>query len=258
MALDESTLNRTAERMLADYDAATPGTLFGEGFRVDVRDAWRIQTAVAALREARGETVAGYKVGAVAPVNQQMMGLPHPAWGRLWASEVHPGGAVLRKADYSNIAIEAEFGVILAHDLTPGMSIEQIAAAVASLHPVLELHNLTMRGPRPHGPELIANNAINCGVVVGAAVTDIRATRQTDLKLVYDGGVVDEWNDLDWPDGLLAAVDWLAGALHENGLGLKAGDLILTGAWGPPIPVNEHSKVEATSSAFGDVSATFA
>jgi 2-keto-4-pentenoate hydratase len=257
MALDEHTLNQTADRMLADYDAVTPGTMFAEGFRVDVQDAWRIQTAVTNLREARGETVAGYKVGAVAPGNQQMMGLPHPAWGRLWASEVHQDGAELRKADYANISIEAEFGVILSHDLTPGMSISRIAASVASVHPVLELHNLALRGGRPHGAELIANNAINCGVVIGGAVTDIHAARKTDLKLVYDGSVVDGWEGLNWPDGLLAAVDWLTGALSDNGLSLKAGDLILTGAWGPPIPVNDHTRVEATSAAFGDVFATF-
>lgn len=250
-------LDAVAARMLADHDARTPGTIFAEGFRISAQEAWQIQTAVTRLREARGEKVIGYKVGAVAPGNQKMMGLAHPAWGRLWQGELHDGGASLKKSDYANIAIEAEFGIILSRDLSPGMSVDQIAATVASVHPLLELHNLVFRSEKPHGPELIANNAINCGIVLGTAVNDLDRPRETDLKLVYDGATVDEWDGLHWTSDLLGAVNWLAGALAEHGTGLKAGDLVLTGAWGPPIPVAEHTRVDVTSSGFGDVSATF-
>lgn len=37
------------------------------------------------------------------------------------------------------------------------------------------------------GAELIASNAILAGVVRGAPVSDIKAPRTTDLKLIYDG-----------------------------------------------------------------------
>lgn len=257
MKLEDDAVNELAQRMLADYDAVVPGTVFGEGFRLEIPDAWRLQTAVAKLREARGEKVIGYKVGAVTPVNQKMMGLPHPAWGRLWSSELHVNGAKLQKASYANIAIEAEFGITLSRDLEPGMSIDDIAKSVQAVQPLLELHNLLLRSDRPHGPELIANNAINCGVVRGAPVTDLNAPRQTDLKLIYDGQIVDQWATLSWPNDILAAVVWLTGSLAEHGLTLKAGDLILTSAWGPPIPVNDHTRVDVTSSAFGNVFATF-
>lgn len=130
--------------MLADYDAVTPGTIYAEGFRLELRDAWQLQNAVTRLREARGEKVIGYKVGAVFPGNQQMLGIPHPVWGRLWKSELHGDGAVLKKASYANIAIEAEFGITLSADLTPGMSLAEIAASVEAVYPLLELHNLVL------------------------------------------------------------------------------------------------------------------
>ena len=38
---------------------------------------------------------------------------------------------------------------------------------------------------------------------------------------------------------------------------LKKGDLILTGAYGFPVPINDKKLIEVTSSAFGDVKATF-
>ena len=255
--LNDAELDDIAHRMLADYDAATPGTIFAEGFRLEVPDAWRLQTAVTRLREARGEQVVGYKIGCVFPGNQEMMGLSHPVWGRLWAGEVHEDGVALRKADYANVALEAEFGVILSRDIAPGASLDEVAGSVETLYPVLELHDLTMRGEAPRGHELIANNCINCGVVRGTPVGDLAEARETDLKLIYDGQVVDSWETVRWPGDVLAAVGWLAERLAGDGMGLKAGDLILTGAWGPPIPVADYTGTQLTSSAFGDVNATF-
>lgn len=257
MALDSSTLGDIAARMLADYDAGTPGLIFAEGLRLELSDAWQLQSAVTQLREARGEQVIGYKVGAVDPGNQKLLGVPHPVWGRLWASELHNDSATLKKSDYANISIEAEFAITLSRGLSPGMSIDEIAASVEAVYPVLELHNLLMRSDRPHGHELIANNCINCGVVRGAPITDLSAPRQTDLKLIYDGKTVDDWNSLRWPEDILGAVDWLAQSLGEHGLRLQAGDLVLTSAWGPPIPVDACTRVDVTSSAFGSVLATF-
>lgn len=57
---------------------------------------------------------------------------------------------------------------------------------------------------------------------------------------------------------MLSAIGWLAEQLDAQGKQLKAGDRILTGAWGPPIPLNVRSRVDVTSSGFGDVSAIFA
>ena len=257
MQIDDDRLGAIAARMLADYDAATPGTIFAEGLRLDLPDAWRLQTAVTRLREDRGEQVIGYKIGCVEPGNQQLMGVPHPVWGRLWASEQHQDGVVLAKSDYANVSIEAEFGVTLSRNVVPGMSIEEIAACVDAVYPLLELHNLIMRGEAPNGHELVGNNCIHTGVVRGAPVTELGSARQTDLKLIYDDSIVDQWASLSWPCDLLSAVDWLAGNLEAQGIALKAGDLVLTGAWGPPIPVRDHSSVEVRSSEFGNVRATF-
>ena len=38
---------------------------------------------------------------------------------------------------------------------------------------------------------------------------------------------------------------------------LKKGNLILTGAYGPPIPINDKKLIEVTSSLFGNVFAIF-
>ncbi len=255
---DDETLEAIAERMLADYDEANPGTVFAEGLRLSIPDAWRLQTAVTALREQRGESVVGYKIGCVCPGNQKMMGLSHPVWARLWSSEQHSDRVALKKASFANLALEAEFAITLSSNIDPERtSPEELLGAVGAVYPVIELHNLVLRGEPPRGHELIANNGILAGVVSGQSVSDPSKPLTTDLALVFDGETVDSWASLRWPDDILSAIGWLAEKQAEAGRRLKQGDMILTGAFGPPIPLEERTRVDVTSSAFGNVSATF-
>jgi len=256
--LEENKLNAIADQMLVDYDARNPGTVFADGLRLELDDAWRLQSAVTRLREQRGEAVIGYKIGCVCENNQRAMGLSHPVWGRLWSTEQRSDGAQLRKSDFANIAIEAEFAVTLSQAIgANGASVEEVADAVECIYPVIELHNLVMRGSAPNGHELISNNGIHAGVVRGQGVAMSSSATTTDLALMFDGETVDSWPSLQWPGDILQAVKWLAEQLSESGRGLEKGDLILTGAFGPPLPLGDKTRVDVTSSAFGNVSATF-
>ena len=49
----------------------------------------------------------------------------------------------------------------------------------------------------------------------------------------------------------------LSGTLLDQSTYIKKNDLILTGAYGFPVPINEKKLIEVTSSAFGDVTSTF-
>ena len=256
--LEEAKLNAIAEQMLSDYDAHDPGTVFSSGLRLALDDAWRLQATVARLRQQRGEAAIGYKIGCVAEVNQRANGLSHPVYGRLWSTEQHSDGAKLLKKDFANVAIEAEFAVTLAQPIDPDKaSPDEVADAVDKIYPVIELHNLVMRGEPPTGHELIANNGIHAGVVRGSGVDVSGALRTTDLALRFDGETIDSWSSLQWPRDILTAVKWLAERLAESGQGLKRGEMILTGAFGPPIPLGDNTRVDVTSSAFGNVAATF-
>jgi 2-keto-4-pentenoate hydratase len=64
-------LQELAQRMLADYDARTPGQLFGEPLDLTTVHAYALQAEIARLREQRGEKVIGYKVGCTSPAVRQ-------------------------------------------------------------------------------------------------------------------------------------------------------------------------------------------
>ena len=60
-----------------------------------------------------------------------------------------------------------------------------------------------------------------------------------------------------WPGDMLSELNWLVKEQAKNNNYLKKDDLILTGAYGFPVPINDKKLIEVTSSAFGDVKATF-
>ena len=117
--------------------------------------------------------------------------------------------------------------------------------------------NFIFNGDPPNGAELLANNAIHAGVILGEENKIPNSNEITDLKLVYNNEVVDKWIDKKWPFDMLGKIEWLVKDKAKTNNILKKNDLILTGAYGFPVPINEKKLIEVTSSAFGDVTSTF-
>ena len=251
-------LDVIANTILKDYDANNPGTIFKTKIKLSNEDALLIQSKVAKLRISRGEKVIGYKIGCVAKETQKKMGFIKPAWGTLWNSELYDSGVELDKKDYLNPAMEAEFGVKLNRDIDPKfVSFEYIHDSIDSIYPLIEIHNLVFNGDEPYGSELLANNALHAGVILGPKNKSSKDKKKTDLKLIYDSQIVDTWNDKKWPYDMLSEIEWLVKEQAKINNILKKDDLILTGAYGFPVPINSNSLIQVSSSEFGDVEAKF-
>ena len=256
--LSSKELDLYSNKILEDYDAKNPSQLFKDKIVISNENALLIQSKVADLRLKRGEEIIGYKIGCVSKDTQKKMGFTHPASGFLWNSELHKTGVELNKKDYFNPAMEAEFGVILNRDINPDLvSFDYILESVQSIYPLIEIHNLVFNGDAPNGAELLANNAIHAGVVLGPENKVPNINEITDLKLIYDNEVVDKWIDKKWPFDMLGEIEWLVKDKTKTNNILKKNDLILTGAYGFPVPINEKKLIEVTSSAFGNVTSTF-
>ncbi|MFL2800797.1 MAG: hypothetical protein ACJZ8K_05080 [Paracoccaceae bacterium] len=186
------------------------------------------------------------------------MGFSKPAWGRLWKNELHTECVVLKKINYSNPAVEAEFAIKLNRDLPPDRAkFDYITESVETIYPVIEIHNYVFNGDPPFGAELLANNAIHAGVVIGASNAGNTSSKNTDLDLLFDQVKIDTWTKKRWPHDILSQVAWLVKEQEKLGNVLKKGDLILASAFGLPVPINDTNLIEVTSSLFGNVSAVF-
>ena len=256
--LTRNQLNTYSRQILDDYDSKNPSTIFKDKITISNEDAWRIQSTVTDLRQKRGEEVIGYKIGCVSKDTQLKMGFTKPAWGRLWKHELYSDGVTLEKSNYSNPAMEAEFGIILNRDIKAELSsFDYILESIEGIYPLIEIHNLIFYGNEPYGAELLANNAIHAGVVLGPETKLPIDKIETNLKLIYENEIIDTWVNKRWPHDMLSEIEWLVKELAKKRIYLKKGDLILTGAYGFPVPINDKKLIEVTSSAFGDVKATF-
>ena len=256
--LSKKELDLFSIKILEDYESKNPSMIFKDKIKITNEDALIIQSNVARLREKRGEQIIGYKIGCISKDTQKKMGFIQPAFGYLWKSELYTSGIELNKKDYTNPAMEAEFGVILNRDIKPEISsFDYVLESIEGIYPLIEIHNLIFHGNEPYGAELLANNAIHAGVVLGSETKLPSDKIETDLKLIYDKEIMDTWTNKMWPNDMLLELEWLVRERAKNNNYLKKGDLILTGAYGFPVPINDKKLIEVTSSAFGKVKAIF-
>ena len=208
--LSQKELDLLSNKILEDYDNKNPSIIFKDKIKITNQDALIIQSNVAKLREKREEEIIGYKIGCVSKDTQKKMGFTQPASGYLWKSELHNSGVILNKKDYTNPAMEAEFGIILNRDLKPELaSFDYILESIEGIYTVIEIHNLVFYGNEPYGAELLANNAIHAGIVIGPETKLPSEKVETDLKLIYDKEVIDTWTNKIWPNDMLSELNWL-------------------------------------------------
>jgi 2-keto-4-pentenoate hydratase len=230
-------LEELALRQLSDYDANDPGTIFQDlELRLRLEDAYQLQFLVARLRERRGEALAGYKIGCVSPVVQRQLGIAHPVFGHVWATELHPHGAALDPRRYTRLAIEGELAVRLGND----------GRAVEAPFPVIELHNRLFRRAAT-AAELVANNAIHAGLVLprqrAAAAGQIE-----EISVFINGTLVGQARACAFAGGPAEAVERVRSHLEPRGLTLAPGQIVLTGTPLPLYPVQEGDQVEVRAS----------
>ena len=83
---------------------------------------------------------------------------------------------------------------------------------------------------------------------MGQGILNPKNNIETDLQLIYDDCVVYYWKNKIWPYYMLNAMEWLINEKAKYGVKLKKGNIILTGSYGPPIPINDFENIKVTSS----------
>jgi 2-oxopent-4-enoate/cis-2-oxohex-4-enoate hydratase len=160
---------------------------------------------------------------------QQQLGLRQPAFGHLFATEFYRSGAVFDAAAFDGLAIEGEFAVRIAGDLSVG-----------TVFPVIELHNNVFRRAVATSQELIANNALHAGVVLGAReilYPDAAELIRQSLSIFLNGELLGTSTGGAIPGGPLSSLAKVAGHLASAGGTLKLDQIVLTGSPLPLYPV---------------------
>ena len=211
-----------------------------------IEDGASVQVAMAQLR---GDTVAGFKIGATTKAMQTYLGLPGPAAGYIAATGVHPSGARLSYADFYNPGIECELAVRLGRDLPAGPCTRAEAEeAVGEVMAAIEIVENRYGDLAEFGtPALIADQVFHAGAVLGEApARDWRLLDIANLRgrVAVDGEVRGEGLATDLMGHPINCLMWLAGSAVAAAFGgLLSGQTIMLGSVTPPIWLERPAQV---------------
>lgn len=205
--------------------------------------AYPVQRAWADLRRAAGDRAVGRKLGLTNRVIQEMFGTTTPDHGLLWASRqfsAHDGGAVIPASTFIQPQIEGEIAFQIGRRLAgPGVTVADVIDATAALAPALEVIDSRFVGWQGTLGDTIADNASYGGFVTGAWTNDLLMQDLRTVGMVVDrnGEIAIEGIGAGSLGHPAAAVAWLVNELATRGEALEAGEIVLSGALGRPVPV---------------------
>lgn len=156
------------------------------------------------------------------------------------------------------LEIEVEVAVLIGQELggSGPISPQQVVAAIASLHPALEVVSSRLR-QRQSLPALtaLADLQAHGGLVLGPPTRDWQSLDLAGLamSLSVDGQPVAQVATGASQERMLAALGWLAHHARERGKPLRPGQVILTGARILATPVPRPARLLAQVQGLGRV-----
>lgn len=252
-----------ARVLVQHWDAGTRLDQLPAGLRPGTRsDGYAIQ---AQWMQRTTAALFGWKIAATSEAGQRHINVDGPLAGRLLADMVIDDGATVSLAPNLMRVVELEIAFRFGSDLAPRAApygVEEVMAAVATLHPAIELPDSRYRDFTAVGaPQLIADDACANLFMLGPAVT--RPWRHIDLaahrvsatvsgKSTHDG---QGFNVLGDPR---RALTWIANELSGLGVAIAAGQVVTTGTCVVPIAVCAGDEVIASYGEFGSLSVRLA
>lgn len=227
---------------------------------LDVDAAYAIQKLNTEFALAAGARLVGAKIGLTSPAVQKQLGVDSPDYGVLLDNMGYPEGMPIPMTGLQQPKIEAEVAFVLGRDLDlQNPTIVDVINAIDYCLPALEIVGSRIDGWNIKLVDTVADNASSSAWVIGAAPkklheVDLRACAMT---MTRDGEVVSRGTGAACLGHPLNAVLWLARTMARVGAPLKAGQLVLSGALGPMVPVEAGKTYTAQIEGLGSVTAVF-
>jgi 2-keto-4-pentenoate hydratase len=214
--------------------------------------------------EASRQPLFGWKIAGTSEAGQRHINVDAPLAGRLLAEKRVADGAAI-SIDTNNMRVaEVEFAFRFGVDLAPRAvpySVDEVMAAVATLHPAIEIPDSRYDDFCIVGaPQLIADNACaNLFILGPATAVDWRRIDLAGHKV--SGTLVGKSDRHGVGANALGdprvALTWLVNELSSLGITAEAGQAVITGTCVKPIEVVPGDEVIADWGIFGTLSAKF-
>ncbi|MEV8372965.1 fumarylacetoacetate hydrolase family protein [Kribbella sp. NPDC056861] len=254
-SIDEATA-RLAHAVRSGIGCAPVRELIG----ADGAAAYEVQQRGIATRVGNGATVLGRKIGLTSAAVQRQLGVDQPDFGVLLSDMAYADAAELPVDRLLLPRVEAEIAFVLKADLVTGpFDAETVAQAVDYAVAALEIVDSRITGWDITFADTVADNASAAQYVLGRERVGLDAfvPREVTMSMSLNGEVASTGAGTASLGDPLAALAWLATTALAMGAPLSAGEVVLSGALGPVVPIGADDFVTATISGLGSVQASF-
>ncbi|HVX23164.1 MAG TPA: 2-keto-4-pentenoate hydratase [Acidimicrobiales bacterium] len=227
---------------------------------MDLDDAYAIQMLNIEDRLTAGSAVRGHKVGLTSKAMQTMLGVDQPDYGHLLTDMFIADRDVVAADRYLQPRVEIEIAFVLGSGLGGGgVTAADVLRATEFVVPAIEVIDSRIADWAITLEDTVADNGSSAGVVLGCRPTKIG---DRDLRLVRgilerSGRLVETGLGAAVLGNPVSAVAWLANSLHQMGVALEAGHVVLPGSCTRAVDVVPGDVVRAEFDGLGDVVVCF-
>lgn len=227
----------------------------------DVDGAYAVQEINTRHWLAEGRRIVGRKIGLTSKAVQAQLGVDQPDFGVLFEDMEIADGGVLKVDRALQPKAEAEVAIILGRDLDRvDAKADDVFAAADYAVAAIEIVDSRIADWKITFADTVADNGSSAFFVLGA---DRKALGNLDLytcgmALEVNGAITAVGSGAACLGHPLNAAAWLARTLAERGEGLKAGDILLTGALGPMAAIRPGDVISAQIGGLGRVGFSYA
>ena len=227
---------------------------------ITIEDAYQIQLRMIQRRVDAGETIVGKKIGVTSKVVMDMLKVNQPDFGQMTSGMVFNEGEAIRTDTMIAPRAEAEVAFMLKRDLMgPGVTAADVLRATDCVMPCFEIVDSRIKDWKIKIQDTVADNA-SCGVLTLGGLR--KDPRKLDLALAgmvleKNGELISTSTGAAVQGSPVNAVAWLANTLGRLGIGLKAGEVILSGSQSPLVPVKAGDSLVCSVGGLGSTSVRF-
>ncbi len=221
----------------------------------DVDKAYKVQWENVQKRMADGEVIVGKKIGLTSFAVQKQLGVDQPDYGVLYASTQVDNNGKLNYADLMQPKAEAEIAFVMSTDLVGDITMDSLVEAIDYAVVSIEIVGSRVADWNIRITDTIADNASASHFVLGdtqVQLDDLDLVNCT-MHMTRNGETCSEGTGKACMDNPLNAALWLAQVMAQQGQPLRKGEILLSGALGPMVAIEQGDQFTATIEGLGSV-----